>query len=60
MAKKSGDKIIELLSKKNKSSPLVDPIINPKTQTKPLTQYEIDERVNQILSGGRLRKMNFM
>ena len=32
-----------------------------KSDTKPkkLTQQEVDERVNQILSGGRLRRKNF-
>ena len=50
--KKAGDKIIELLSKKNKTSPAM----NLKTQTRPLSQYEINERVNRILSGGKVRK----
>ena len=61
-AKRAGDKIVQLLSK-NKSAPVVDSItetmssVNPK----PLSQYEINERVNQILSGGKLRrKVNFM
>ena len=54
--KKAGDKIIQLLSKKNKNSP----VMNQMTQmpkTKPLSQYEINERVNRIISGGRLRKI---
>jgi len=57
---KAGDKIIELLSKKNKTTPVIDSIMNPITQTRPLTQYEINERVNRILSGGRLKKIKFM
>lgn len=48
--KKAGDKIIELLHKKKKG----------KTETKLLTDYEINERVNQLLSGGKIRKMEFM
>ena len=48
--KKAGDKIIELLYKKKKG----------KTETKQLTDYEINERVNQLLSGGKIRKMEFM
>ena len=53
---KAGDKIIQLLSKKNKNTktPVVaSPIENP--QTRELSDYEINERVNQLLSGGRMR-----
>ena len=56
-AEKAGDKIIQLLSKKNKNTktPVVtSPIENP--QTRALSDYEITERVNQLLSGGRMRK----
>ena len=56
-AEKAGDKIIQLLSKKNKNTktPVVaSPIENP--QTRALSDYEINERVNQLLSGGRMRK----
>ena len=59
---KAGDKIIQLLSKKNKNtktpvaaSPVaVLPIENP--QSRELTDYEINERVNQLLSGGQMRR----
>ena len=54
---KSGDKIIQLLSKKNKNpkTPIAaSPIESP--QTRELSDYEINERVNQLLSGGRMRK----
>ena len=60
-SKKAGDKIVQLLSKKNKgkndeTSPLIDSMMEiPKSST-PLSQYEINERVNQILSGGKLRR----
>ena len=60
-AKKAGDKIVQLLSKKNK-----EPVFDLMTETKSinpkqLSQYEINERVNNILSGGKLRrKANFM
>ena len=53
----AGDKIIQLLSKKNKSTKTpvaVLPIKNP--QSRELSDYEINERVNQLLSGGRIRK----
>ena len=56
---KAGDKIIQLLSKKNKKTPVAalpvatSPIENPQ---KELTDYEINERVNQLLSGGQMRR----
>ena len=54
---KAGDKIIQLLSKRNKNTetPVAAlPIENP--QSRELSDYEINERVNQLLSGGRMRK----
>ena len=48
---KAGDKIIQSLSKKNKNTKTPE---NP--QTRELSDYEINERVNQLLSGGRMRK----
>ena len=54
---KAGDKIIQLLSKKSKNTetPVAAlPIENP--QSRELSDYEINERVNQLLSGGRMRK----
>ena len=53
---KAGDKIIQLLSKKNKNTKTpvaASPIQNP--QTRELSDYEINERVNHLLSGGRTR-----
>ena len=54
VGKKAGDKIIQLLSRKNKDLPTVMPG-NMMPQIKTMTQSEIDERVNRIISGGRLR-----
>ena len=54
---KAGDKIIQLLSKKSKNTKTpvaASPIENP--QTRELSDYEINERVNQLLSGDRMRK----
>ena len=57
---KAGDKIIQLLSKKNKKTPVAaspvvtSPIENP--QSRELSDYEINERVNQLLSGGQMRR----
>ena len=56
---KAGDKIVQLLSKKNKKTPVIAspvaalPIENPQ---KELTDYEINERINQFLSGGQMRR----
>ena len=53
---KVGDKIIQLLSKKNKNTktPVAAlPIENP--QSRELSDYEI-EKVNQLLSEGRMRR----
>ena len=57
-AKKAGDKIVQLLSKKGNK--METPLITQHTSTvkqQPLTDYEINERVNQLLSGGKLRKL---
>ena len=54
---KAGDKIIQLLSKKNKNTktPVAAlPIENPRSRE--LSNYEINERVNQLLSGGQMRR----
>ena len=55
--KKAGDIIIQLLSKKNKNTTTpvaTSPIEKP--QSRELSDYEINERVNQLLSGGRMRR----
>ena len=54
---KAGDKIIQLLSKKNKNTktPVAAlPIENP--QSRELSDYEINERVNQLSSWGQMRR----
>ena len=54
---KAGDKIVQSLSKKNKKTitpSIASPIENP--QTRELSDYEINERVTQLLSGGRIKK----
>ena len=59
-AVQKADKIIQLLSKKNKKTPVPAspvaalPIENP--QSRELSDYEINERVNQLLSGGQMRR----
>jgi len=56
--KKAGDKIVELLSKKKTPIPLIKPLNVSKQEE--LTAQEINDRVNQILSGERLRRRNFI
>lgn len=63
--KRAGDKIVELLSKNktiNPSAPmeLNIPIQSSSSEQEPLTKQEINDRVNNLLSGGKLRKMNFI
>ena len=54
---KAGDKIVQLLSEKNKNTKIpvaTLPIENP--QSRELIDSEINERVNQLLSGGQMRR----
>ena len=61
ISKKAGDKIIQLLSKKNKTQSNIpdmnQALSNMNQMSQPLSQYEINERVNRIIYGGRIRKM---
>ena len=61
IGKKAGDKIIQLLSKKNKTQSntpdMNQALSNMNQMSKPLSQYEINERVNRIISGGKIRKI---
>ena len=58
--KKAGDKIVELLSKNKSTTPSIR--TEPTVQIKPkeLTDEEVQARVNQILSGGKLRRSIFI
>ena len=65
VGKKAGDKIVELLSKKKTTTPSVqmEPNISippSLSQPKELTSDEINDRVNMLLSGGMLRRRNFI
>ena len=65
VGKKAGDKIVKVLSNKNTKTPSVqmEPNISiPPSLLKPkeLTAEEVNQRVNQILSGGKLRRRNFI
>lgn len=52
---KAGDKIVQMLQK-GKKSIQPPPEQKPNNNT-PMTQYEINERVQRILSGGKLRRI---
>ena len=57
--KKSGDKIVQLLSKENSTPSQKKVTFNKnveKVPNKTMTQQEINQRVNAILSGGSIRK----
>ena len=58
-AKRAGDKIVEILSRKQPAVRMQPPpTIKQRQNTKTkLSQREINERVNRILSGGKLRKL---
>ena len=54
---KEGDEVIQLLSKKNKNTKTpVAALPIEKPQSRELSNYKINERVNQLLSGGRMRR----
>ena len=55
LGNKAGDKIIQLLSKKQPKQQTVQPTISQPVD-QPLTDFEIAERVNQLISGGKIRK----
>ena len=52
----AGDKIVQLLIKKTKNTKTPAATTPTKNPQKELTDYEINERVNQLLSGGQMRK----
>ena len=63
--KKAGDKIIELLRKKKTTTPsvLIEPSLSEQlslSEPKQLTAQEVNDRVNRLLSGGKLRRRNFI
>ena len=64
VGKKAGDKITQLLRKNNEASQLFSqpsPFSQPSQVSLPspkipMSQYEINERVNRIISGGKFKK----
>ena len=55
LGNKAGEKIVQLLSKKQPNQQTVQQTIS-KAVEKPLTDFEIAQRVNQLISGGKIRK----
>jgi len=55
LGNKAGDKIVQLLSKKQPEQQTVQQTISKATEIL-LTDFEIAQRVNQLISGGKIRK----
>ena len=53
LGNKAGDKIVQLLSKKQLKQQPKQQTIQPVDQ--PLTDFEIAQRVNRLISGGKIR-----
>ena len=51
LGNKAGDRIIQLLSKKQPEQQTIS-----KATERPLTDFEIAERVNRLISGGKIRR----
>ena len=58
VSKKVGDKIIELLQRNKKETPMIT--TQERQGDQPMSDYEINERLNRILSGGKLRRMKII
>ena len=57
LGNRAGDKIVQLLSKKQPSIQTEQPHVTKQYITdQPLTDFEIAQRVNQLISGGRIKK----
>ena len=55
LGNKAGEKIVQLLQRKQPKQQTVQPIISQPVD-QPLTDFEIAQRVNQLISGGKIRK----
>ena len=51
---KAGDKIVQLLQKKSQP---IEQVKQSSNHNKPLTDFEIAQRVNRLISGGKAMKM---
>ena len=57
VSKKAGDKITQLLRRKNEASQPSQPSQPSQNPQMPMSQDEINERVNRLISGGKIRKI---
>ena len=55
LGNKAGEKIVQLLQRKQPKQQTVQPTISQPVD-QPLTDFEIAQRVNQLISGGKIRK----
>ena len=55
LGNKAGEKIVQLLSKKQPNQQTVQQTDSQAVE-RPLTDFEIAQRVNQLISGGKMRK----
>ena len=56
LGNKAGDKIVQLLSRKQPKQQTIQHTISEAAE-RPLTDFEIAQRVNRLSSGGKIRKM---
>jgi len=56
LGNKAGDKIVQLLSKKQPKQQTIQHTISEPVD-EALTDFEIAQRVNRLISGGKIRKM---
>ena len=60
LGNKAGEKIVQLLQRKQPKQQTVQQTISKATEG-PLTDFQIAQRVNQLISGGKIkRKVNFI
>ena len=56
LGNKAGDKIVQLLTKKEPKTTTISQHTISQPVDQPLTDFEIAERVNQLISGGKIRR----
>ena len=56
LGNKAGDKIVQLLTKKQPKTTTISKHTISQPVDQPLTDFEIAERVNQLISGGKIRR----
>ena len=54
LVKKAGDKIVKMLASKKKATPTRKKKVNETISARKISQQEINQRVNRIMSGGKI------